>query len=48
MSKKNQTVTRRQFMQRSIVASASVGSSLAAGIAVASPPKDADFLTIDP
>ena len=48
MSKKNQTVTRRQFMQRSIVASASVGSSRAAGIVVASPPKDADFLTIDP
>ena len=48
MPKKNQPVSRRQFMQRSIVASAGVGSTLAAGISGASSPKDADFLTIDP
>ena len=48
MPKKSGSVSRREFMQRSIIASASVGSSLAAGVTVASPPKDADFLTIDP
>ena len=48
MPKKNQPVSRRQFMQRSIVASAGVGSTLAAGISGASSPKDTDFLTIDP
>ena len=48
MPKKNQPVSRREFIQRSIVASAGVGSTLAAGIVGASSPKDADFLTIDP
>jgi len=45
---KNQLVSRREFIQRSIVASAVVGSTLAAGNAGASPPKNGNFLSIDP
>lgn len=48
MAQKSEAVSRRQFIQRSLVASASVGTTLAAGVASASPPKETDFLAIDP
>ena len=50
MTKKNteQQVSRRQFLQRSLVASASVGTTLATGAAHAQQPKESEFLKIDP